>query len=45
MILGIFSGLLASMPGAGVWMVRIKKTFGYLMLVIGAWFFYKAATM
>ena len=45
MMLGIFSGLLASLPGAGVWMVRVKKFFGYAMLVIGAWFLYKAVMM
>ncbi len=45
MMLGIFSGLLASLPGAGIWMVRIKKSFGYAMLVIGAWFLYKSVTM
>jgi thiol:disulfide interchange protein len=38
MLLGIFSGLLANLPRAGVWMVRIKKGFGIAMLVIGAVF-------
>jgi thiol:disulfide interchange protein DsbD len=45
MVLGIFSGLLSSLPGAGVWMVRIKRGFGVAMLAIGAWFFYVAATI
>ncbi|HXV76193.1 MAG TPA: cytochrome c biogenesis protein CcdA [Candidatus Polarisedimenticolaceae bacterium] len=43
MILGISSGLLASLPRAGRWMDRIKTVFGAGMLVIAAWFFYQAA--
>lgn len=42
MLLGIFSGLLASLPKAGAWMVRIKKGFGIAMLLIGAGFLWKA---
>jgi len=43
MLVGIFSGLLTSLPGAGIWMVRVKKTFGVAMLLIGAYFLYQAA--
>ena len=42
MLLGIFSGLLTSLPKAGGWMDRIKKGFGFAMLAIGGWFLFKA---
>jgi cytochrome c-type biogenesis protein len=45
MLLGIFSGLLTSLPKAGIWMDRIKKGFGVAMLLIGAWFLWSAANL
>jgi thiol:disulfide interchange protein DsbD len=45
MLLGIFSGLLASLPRAGVWMDRIKKGFGVAMVLIGAWFLWTAVEL
>jgi thiol:disulfide interchange protein DsbD len=45
MLLGIFSGLLANLPKAGVWMVRIKKGFGIAMLVVAAGFLWKAVEL
>ena len=45
MLLGIFSGLLASLPRAGAWMDRIKKGFGFAMLLVGAWFVWGAISM
>jgi len=45
MLLGIFSGLVSSLPRAGAWMDRIKKGFGVAMLLIGAWFFWQAMKM
>jgi cytochrome c-type biogenesis protein len=45
MLLGIFSGLLTSLPKAGAWMDRIKKGFGVAMLVIGAFFIWKAVDL
>ncbi len=45
MLLGIFSGLLTSLPKAGAWMDRIKKGFGVAMLVIGAWFLWSAVDL
>ncbi len=45
MLLGIFSGLLTSLPKAGAWMDRIKKGFGVAMLLIGAWFLFKAVSL
>ena len=45
MLLGIFSGMLANLPKAGVWTVRVKKGFGIAMLVVGAYFLWMSATM
>jgi thiol:disulfide interchange protein len=45
LLLGIFSGLLVSLPKAGAWMDRIKKGFGILMILIGAWFVWLAIGM
>jgi thiol:disulfide interchange protein DsbD len=45
MLLGIFSGLLTSLPKAGVWMDRVKKGFGVAMIVIGAWFLWSAVNL
>jgi thiol:disulfide interchange protein DsbD len=42
MLLGIFSGLLSSLPKAGPWMVRLKKGFGIVMLLIAAFFLWQA---
>lgn len=45
LVLGIFSGMLGTLPQAGRWMDWIKKGFGVLMLVIGAYFLWQAAAM
>jgi thiol:disulfide interchange protein DsbD len=45
MFLGIFSGLLTSLPKAGAWMDRVKKGFGVAMLLIGGWFVWKAVDL
>jgi thiol:disulfide interchange protein len=45
LLLGIFSGLLTSLPTAGSWMTRIKQGFGILMILIGGWFLFQAASM
>jgi thiol:disulfide interchange protein DsbD len=45
LLVGIFSGLLASLPRAGVWMKWVKNAFGIGMLIIGAWFVYQAVRM
>jgi thiol:disulfide interchange protein DsbD len=42
MLVGIFSGLLSSLPRAGLWMERIKIVFGVGMLLLAAWFGYQA---
>jgi len=45
MLLGIFSGLLTSLPKAGRWMDLVKKGFGFAMLAIGAFFLWKAVDL
>jgi len=45
LLLGVFSGMLSSLPGAGKWMDRIKTIFGVGMLLVGAWFLYQTAKM
>ncbi len=45
MLLGIFSGMLSSLPKAGKWMDWIKKGFGVAMLIVGGWFLFRAVTM
>jgi thiol:disulfide interchange protein DsbD len=44
-LLGIFSGLLSSLPRAGAWMERIKLIFGVGMILVAAWFLYQAVDM
>jgi thiol:disulfide interchange protein len=41
LLLGIFSGMAASLPRPGPWMVTLKKTVGVVMIVIGVFFAYK----
>jgi thiol:disulfide interchange protein DsbD len=43
-LLGTFAGLLASLPRAGTWMVRVKRLFGWLMLLIGGYLLVTAGT-
>jgi thiol:disulfide interchange protein DsbD len=45
MLLGIFSGLLTSLPKGGMWMERVKKGFGVAMLLIGLFFLWKAVDL
>lgn len=45
LLLGIFSGMLSAMPKAGAWMDVVKRVFGGLMLLIGAWFLFQAVWM
>jgi cytochrome c-type biogenesis protein len=37
-VLGTFAGLLTAMPRSGLWMERIKKSFGWLMLGVAEYF-------
>ena len=40
--LGTFSGALAAMPRSGQWMVRVKKAFGLIMIVIAEYLLIQA---
>ncbi len=42
LVVGIFSGLLASLPRAGAWMDWVKRGFGAAMIAVGAFFLWKA---
>ena len=44
-LLGTFAGLLASLPRAGLWMVRVKHVFGWLMLLIGEYLLVTAGSL
>lgn len=44
-LLGTFAGLLTSLPKAGVWMVRVKHLFGWLMLLIGEYLLVTAGSL
>ena len=37
-VVGTLSGAIASLPKAGIWMVRIKKAFGLLLIAAGEYF-------
>jgi len=37
-VLGTFAGLLTSLPKAGAWLDRIKKIFGWILIMIGEYF-------
>ena len=42
LILGVFSGMLTNLPKPGRWMDWVKKIFGVALLVVGAYFLFKA---
>lgn len=42
---GTFSGLMTSIPRSGIWMVKIKKTMGLLMVALAEYFLIKAGMM
>lgn len=41
---GTFAGLLAGIPKSGLWMTRINRFFGFVMLGIGEYFLIRAGT-
>ncbi|UCF68085.1 MAG: sulfite exporter TauE/SafE family protein [Acidobacteriota bacterium] len=41
MLIGVSSGLAASMPRPGGWMVTLKRIMGVVMLLLAAWFLYQ----
>jgi len=44
-LVGVFSGLLASLPRSGEWMVKIKKLFGWVFIGIGEYFLIAAGRL
>jgi len=44
-VVGTFSGLLSSIPRSGVWMTRINKIFGWILIGMGEYFLLKAGSM
>ena len=40
-LLGTFTGLLSSLPRSGVWLERVKKGFGWIMILAAAYLFVK----
>ncbi len=40
--LGTFGGVLASLPRSGEWMVKVKKAFGYLMILLAQYLLLQA---
>jgi len=41
---GTFTGLITSLPKAGAWLNKIKKVFGWILVLVGAYFFIKMGT-
>lgn len=44
-VVGTFSGLMATMPKSGNWMVLIKKGLGWLMIILAEYFLIQAGTL
>jgi cytochrome c-type biogenesis protein len=44
-LVGTFAGLLAGIPKSGVWMVRISKAFGWILLATGEYFLVNAGML
>lgn len=45
MVVGTFSGAVASLPKSGEWMVKVKKGLGFLMIALGEYFLIKAGQL
>ena len=45
LVVGTFSGLMASIPRSGDWMATIKKAMGFLMVILAEYFLVKAGMM
>jgi len=45
LVVGTFSGIIASIPRSGIWMVKIKKSMGLLMVVLAEYFLIHAGMM
>lgn len=42
---GTFSALLATLPSSGMWMVRVKKGMGWVMLLVAEYYLFKAGQL
>jgi thiol:disulfide interchange protein DsbD len=44
-LVGTFSGVMATLPRSGMWMLRIKKGMGFFMIALGEYFLVKAGQL
>ncbi len=42
LVIGTFTGLVTALPKSGMWMVRIKKIMGYMLIIMGEYFLIQA---
>ena len=45
LLIGTFAGLLTALPQSGMWMVRIKKIMGFLLIAMGEYFLIQAGKL
>lgn len=45
LLVGTFTALLAGIPKSGVWMVRINRLFGWILLGVGEYFLIQAGML
>ncbi|MCX5904525.1 MAG: sulfite exporter TauE/SafE family protein [Proteobacteria bacterium] len=44
-VVGTFAGMLSALPKSGLWIERLKKGFGFLMIIVGELFIFKAGQL
>ncbi|MGD9506417.1 MAG: thiol:disulfide interchange protein, partial [Syntrophobacteraceae bacterium] len=44
-LVGTFTGLLASIPRSGMWMNRVQKAFGLLMIIVAEYFLIRSGEL
>ena len=42
LLIGTFAGLVTALPRSGMWMVRVKRVMGYLLIAMGEYFLIQA---
>ncbi|MBN1294400.1 MAG: sulfite exporter TauE/SafE family protein [Candidatus Latescibacteria bacterium] len=42
LVIGTFTGIVTAIPKSGMWMVRVKKIMGYLLIIMGEYFLIQA---
>jgi thiol:disulfide interchange protein DsbD len=45
LLLGTFTGLIASLPKSGVWLHRVEQAFGILLILVAEFFILRAGRM